>query len=104
MSKITWEQIIELEPMLLTLYSAAMRADKGGVSFCKPYAWYGEGGFKEQLLCLVGHQRIEDEPEILNLADAYDIAYQTILDAIPPCRNCPLHSEDYEESYGDGLA
>jgi hypothetical protein len=102
--KITWEQIVELEPMLLTLYSAARRADKGGESFCTAYAWYGEFGFKEQMLPLVGHEREEDEPEILNLSEAYDIAYNKILSALPPCRNCRLHSEDHEESYGNGLA
>lgn len=88
-----WTEIAKAEPRLLDLYkeAAAIRDDKRKPSFCANAVWYGYGGhrgLKPRLIYLVGWARRPDESGSLGSADAYDVAYQTIYDQLPDCRNC----------------
>jgi hypothetical protein len=89
--RISWKQLIALEPRLLELYreAKATRDDKGKSSFCANHAWYGRRGhegFKHRMCELIGYSR-KDDP-VLGSKFAYDVAYHTIYNALPDCRNC----------------
>lgn len=78
--KITWDQLIELEPRLLDLYNKA-KACKQTEGFCANRVWYG--GLKKDLCGLVGWNC--KSPSILNTEAAYEIAYDKVYSALPDC-------------------
>ena len=91
---ITWELLIELEPRLLDLYQEArsVRDDRSKPWFCANAVWYGHHGFeglRPRLVDLVGYRRRDDgsDPRLATSL-AYDIAYRTIYNVLPDCRNC----------------
>lgn len=81
----TFEELCQIEPRLLALYrrAQAVKDDKRKPSFCANRVWYTE--FKPELCRLVGW---EAENPALRTEEAYDLAYDTIYDVLPPCRNC----------------
>jgi hypothetical protein len=81
----TFEELCELEPGLLTLYRRAkgVKDDRRKRSFCANAVWYGR--FKPVLCRLVGW---EARNPTLRTSEAYDLAYDTIYAALPDCRNC----------------
>ena len=84
--RLTFKQLAKLDPRLMDLYNEAIETkDPGGPSFCANYVWYKPGGLKERLTDLVGWGA--ETPE-LRSTEAYDLAYLTIYDALPNCRNC----------------
>src|SRR5215467_6291400 len=88
---LTWERLCELEPRLLALHrrAKAIKDDERKPWFCANDVWYGRGsneGLKEELRNLVGWRR-KGHP-ILGSSEAYDVAYDTVYDVLPPCRNC----------------
>lgn len=81
-----------LEPRLLDLYgeAAAIVDDKSKPSFCANtvfYGYHGLRGFKRRICALVGWDAESNHPGLVN-SKAYDIAYDTIYEALPYCRNC----------------
>ena len=86
---LTWEMLAALEPDLLHLLDAARSADSntGGDHFCGQQFWLQE--LKPDVLNLVGYGRRDHHP-ILGTSAAYDLAYRTLLKAVPECRDCPL--------------
>lgn len=83
---VTWEQLAELEPRLRSLQERARQVrDPGGPSFCANRVWFNE--FKPELLYLVGWMR-EKGPAVLQTSRAYDVAYRTIYNGLPDCREC----------------
>jgi hypothetical protein len=91
---LTFEQLCELEPRLLDLLNEAraIKDNRRKRSFCANQVWYGwrgHEGFKPRLLDLVGFRRKHDgsDPRLAT-SRAYDVAYHTIYDALPDCRNC----------------
>lgn len=89
----TWAQLVELEPQLQALLDEATTTDGSGEHFCANRVWYGSArnrnGLKERLCRLVGWDiRRRGGPVLLSSEAAYDVAYETIYDALPDCREC----------------
>jgi hypothetical protein len=80
---LTWPQLVELEPALLALYQEAQAVDGRDAHFCANQVWYDS--FKPRLLALAGWEAREPA---LRTQEAYDLAYETIYAALPPCRDC----------------
>ena len=90
--RLTWEQLVKLEPELGRLLERAKATKSRGKHFCANARWYGFGqwrfaGLKPRLLWLVGWQRPDKHP-VLSSTEAYDLAYETVYEALPNCRDC----------------
>ena len=81
--KLTWNKLIKSEPQLLALYKEAKAVDGRAEHFCANNVWYEH--FKPRLFPLVGWEC--RNPEI-RTQEAWDLAYETIYEALPPCRDC----------------
>jgi hypothetical protein len=86
--KPTWAELVKAEPKLgeLLAEAQAVKDDGRTPSFCANRIWYAPGGFKDRLCRLVGWDR-KGHP-VLGTMQAYDVAYETIYDALPDCRDC----------------
>jgi len=81
--KLTWHGLTKMEPQLLALYKEARAVDGSTEHFCANAVWYER--FKPRLFHLVGW---ECRNPALKTQEAWDLAYETIYDALPPCRDC----------------
>jgi hypothetical protein len=81
---LTWAELVRLEPRLAALLAEARAVrDDGRDCFCADEHWGGQYGLKAKLLELVGwHAR---NPALAS-SRAYDVAYHTVPNALPPCR------------------
>lgn len=89
----TWAQLVALEPRLQALLDEAKSVDGSDEHFCANRVWYGNArnrnGIKERLCRLVGWDvRRHGGSALLSSEAAYDVAYETIYDALPGCREC----------------
>ena len=88
---LTFSQLCELEPRLLALLNEAksIKDNRRRPSFCANRVWGDSGGLRERMTQLVGYsvRRQGGDPRLAT-SRAYDIAYHTIYDALPDCRNC----------------
>jgi hypothetical protein len=96
-SRITFDRICELDHEVRVLFEDAKRAGDEDKYFDGIAAWFGEHGyerysFKQRLCDLVGWSR-HREPVELQSSEAYDVAYKTIFDAMPPDREDPADGE-----------
>jgi hypothetical protein len=85
----TWRQLVAAEPRLARLLREARAVDGSADDFCANSVWYGYDGplsLRERVSRLVGWDR-KPHP-LLGTEDAYDVAYDTIYDALPDCRDC----------------
>lgn len=80
---LTWPRLVELEPALLDLFREAQAVDGGDAHFCANRGWYDS--YRPRLLALAGW---EARQPALRTQEAYDLAYETIYAALPPCRDC----------------
>lgn len=85
-------QLSLLEPRLLDLYgeAAAIKDDLSQDGFCANaafYGYHGRRGFKRRICRLVGWDAESNHPRLV-CSEAYDLAYETIYEALPDCRNC----------------
>lgn len=89
-NNIRWEDLCRLEPELLELWSEAKEVKDSGrrKSFCA-YDYFKEN-IADRLTELLGPWN-EREIQVLNNIKALDMAKDTILEALPPCRNCKQH-------------
>jgi hypothetical protein len=81
-----------LEPRLLDLYgeAAATKNDNSDGWFCANevfYGYHGRHSLKRRICGLVGWDAESNHPGLVS-QDAYDLAYETIYDALPDCRDC----------------
>jgi hypothetical protein len=90
--RLTFERLADLEPRLRALLEEA-RAHHSDPSpdFCANAVFYGYAhvrqGLKARLLKLVGWE--SGRHDLLGTSAAYDVAYDTIFEALPDCRgNC----------------
>jgi hypothetical protein len=84
----TWQQLVRLEPRLLELAKRALEADAGRDTFCANAVWYGydeHKGIRPALCELVGWGAAIYAPPLLKTEAAYDVAYETIYQALPDC-------------------
>lgn len=79
--KLTWDKLIEMEPKLNELYESA-KNEKQTPGYCANRVWFTT--LKPKLLALVGWDREEDHNQLCT-DEAYDIAYETIYEALPCC-------------------
>jgi hypothetical protein len=90
MKTVTFEDLARLEPRLQSLLEEARRHHNSRrPDFCANAVWYGYAGhlpgLKPRLLFLVGYERRDRHP-VLSTSLAYDVAYDTIYQALPDCR------------------
>jgi hypothetical protein len=86
--RLSWAKLAALEPRLDRLFHQVRRADADGRRdhFCSQYYWHHT--IKPKMAELIGYSR-PDFHLILGTEAAYDLAYDTLNAALPPCRNCP---------------
>ncbi len=89
--KYSWDELVTLEPRLDLLLKEAqsVKDDKTKDVFCANRIWYGDGsrnGLKQKMSKLVGWFSEKDDP-ILRSPAAYNLAYDTIYNALPDCRH-----------------
>jgi len=94
--RLTWARLVRLEPRLARVLAAAKAIDPGdNPHYCANRSWYGYddhagGGLRGRVGQLVGWGR-RGQPGVapaLTTSEAFDIAYQTVYDALPGCRGC----------------
>ena len=87
--RITWNQIVSIEPALGCLERDALAEAKQHTSAYDPTAHFcgypGYSGVKRRLVGLVGHYRFPPHP-VLGTSGAYDVAYGHLLMALPPAQ------------------
>jgi len=82
---LTFTEMTELEPRLKTLYLEANSVRPASGCFCGNRVWYDN--FKPRLVNLVGWYA--ERPELCS-PGCYDVAYQTVYNALPDCgERCP---------------
>jgi hypothetical protein len=91
-AKITWEELVQIEPRLQQLYQKVRRIkDRGGRYFCANECWYGDDdhdGLKEEMQYLVGYLTPASCDPRIRTMKAYSLAYSKLYNALPDCRNC----------------
>lgn len=88
---VTWDALVAAEPRLeqLLARARATRDDGSAPSFCANDVWYGHAGhpgLKPVLARLVGWNAVGGD--LIRSEKAYDVAYETVYDALPDCRAC----------------
>ena len=81
----TFDEIVAAEPRVGELMREAQAVKYSGPKFCANAVWYGYSGhrgIKPRLETLVGWFA---ENKALTDNHTYDVAYQTIYDALPSC-------------------
>jgi hypothetical protein len=81
----TWDELVKLEPKLGVLLAEAQAVRDDDPHFCANAIWYDF--LKPRLVLLVGWCR-PDRTKPLASEQAYDVAYDTIYEALPDCRDC----------------
>jgi hypothetical protein len=86
----TWTDLVAEEPRLAALLEEARGYRKTAKpTFCANAVWYGYGSrgepLKDSVSRLVGWER--KEHPLLGTEGAYDVAYETIYEALPNCRH-----------------
>jgi hypothetical protein len=86
-----WEELVAVEPRLKDLLIEAQQAEHLFLSdpnFCANDYWYHwDGGLRNRMKALVGFEA-PTAPPMLRTTQAYDVAYKTLYEALPPCRDC----------------
>lgn len=83
-TRLLWRDLAREEPRLTQLRKQARQVAGDNPHFCANGVWYRE--IKPQLIRLVGWGR--KGHSLLGTMAAYDLAYQTIYDELPDCRDC----------------
>jgi len=83
-NKITWEDIIEIEPRLKELYQIAKNEDRPDLpaNYCANEIFHKQ--LKPKITRLAGWGARNPE---LRSCRAYDVAYHKIVDALPACQH-----------------
>jgi hypothetical protein len=83
---LTWNDITQLEPRLLSIYeeAAALNGDKP--RFCAYETWLRD--FKTRVGMLVGWHRKDMGLPVLATVEAYHVSTIMIMSAFPKCRGC----------------
>ena len=91
--RVTWQDLVEMEPRLADLEEDArsVEDDGQGESFCANDIWYGHGpyrgiGLVQRLEGLVGWLADGSKPPLLRSSAAYDVAYRHVYNLLPDCR------------------
>lgn len=83
---LTFEILSTIEPKLQWLFEKAKNYSKTPNykigKYCPMFCWYRI--FKPKLITLVGWEAVRQN-ELLNSAEAYDLCYRKIYEALPGC-------------------
>jgi hypothetical protein len=81
----SFDDLVALEPLLADLLAEA-RSYSGGdaPTFCASAVWYGRAGLLKRLLALVSPE--SGRGGLLGTYMAFAVAYDTLSEALPPCR------------------
>ena len=81
-----FESLCQVEPRLRQLATLIGEINDPGTTpfFCANEVWYRV--WKPKVCRLVGWDRITG-PDSLKSEEAYDVAYETLYDLLPPCRH-----------------
>jgi hypothetical protein len=79
---LSWADLVAIEPKLDALYREVQAVDPYDPDYSFGQAWYGQGGFKDALVRLVGWEAA-GQPRILKTMEAYDLAYDKLVKAAP---------------------
>jgi hypothetical protein len=83
-SNAEWEDLVAIEPGLGRLYADVRRIRDPGIGcFCVEALWQRQ--LKARLAFLVGFRARNTR---LRSMAAYDVAFEKIYNAMPPCRGC----------------
>jgi hypothetical protein len=86
---LTFDGLVALEPRLANLLAEARRHRRSRArSVCANEIWYRPGGLRQRLIGLVGWHSLAPRGSVLRTPAAYDLAYETLYDALPDCREC----------------
>ncbi len=88
-NKITWAELIVLEPRLVELekrIKSVKKEERGNKFFCANWTWYNY--FKGDVCSLVGWEIWRGANPKLATSEAYDVAYHHLYELFPPCRDC----------------
>jgi len=83
--RLTYNELEQREPRLTELHRRIV-ATRPGPDFCANATWFRPGGYKAQLLAIIGNIS-DNEDAALRTASAYDVAYQTLYRRLPDCRH-----------------
>lgn len=86
MTELTFDNMAAVYPELQRMREQARSMDNSDPHFCANQVWFDH--FKPQLLMLVGWESVSKTPEWMTTYQAYDLAYQTIYNELPECRDC----------------
>ncbi|MBM4070268.1 MAG: hypothetical protein FJ271_15130 [Planctomycetes bacterium] len=84
---IVWDELVAHEPRLNDRLIEALSIPDDGGYFCRDEAWQGRRGIKDSLSHLVGFGSCHHD-SFLATQQAWDVARDALLEALPPCRNC----------------
>lgn len=89
---LSWDGLVDADYRLGVLLDLIEDLKPGDGHFCANEAWYGttdpDAGIRARMDALVGWNREESTPDLLQSREAYDLAYDTLYDALPNCRGC----------------
>jgi len=89
MLSLTFADMAVMEPELQELLDEAKRVSVDR-RFCRNHAWYSylnePDRFKNRMLKLVGFNSQSKAP-LMHTSEAYDLAYKTIYEVLPPCQH-----------------
>lgn len=93
-TRITWEELVAHEPGLndLLIEARSVRPQDNGY-FCQDDHWHGGSWLsgslqlKKRLHRLVGFGATQHDG-FMNTCEAWDVAMETLLEAMPPCSKC----------------
>ncbi len=83
---VTWDDMVKECPELGTMRDEARKVDGSDPHFCANDVWYEQ--FKPRLLSMVGFEALPSVPNWMTTSRAYEIAYSTIYNELPDCRQC----------------
>lgn len=80
-----WKWMCSIEPELKRLMTELRAVEPNEKRFCANAVWYAWNGPKRRLQDLVGWYA---RNKALSSEECYDVAYHTLYDVLPCCRNC----------------
>ena len=101
MNKLSWPELIAIEPKLKTLQDqlSLIKDSDTQAYFCANDVWYGYKGksnSKAILVDLVGFDAVNrDKDPYLYTAEAYNTAYSELYNSLPNCRGCSCAGMGY---------
>lgn len=92
-SNVSWKVLCQLEPKLFELWSEAKAVEDNHLLKTVCSLEYFSSHFADRLTDLLGPWHDNLNPKLQSVK-SIDLAKDTLIDALPPCRNCKKHNVD----------